>query len=156
MFGAPLTLAGNPERMGYFSSSYEGLAASGVPAFDAAISSKYRMEWGFFTSQRLATVFNWGIELGGDQSQHITIGLQYYMIDNALFLPYARLSFYYLYDPITHIGYETSLGGEWNLKKLTGIDNLRVAVALGYSHLLSESPRAFVAFLPQIQLQWSY
>ena len=117
----------------------------------------YAVDLGYFFSENWMGLLSWEFALRGPERVNVAIGFRYLTRVWSLFKPYIGAEFLYLIDPTNDLGWRSYLGFEYDLKAITGNDNLRFTLQSGISGIahLNASDELFYEMV-RAGFSWSY
>ncbi len=141
--------------------SYMGVSL-GVPMdLDPSVERgnlTYGLDAAYFLSEDWAAVMGWGFGLEDDHKIDLALGMQGFLEMKTWVRPYLAGKFLYVLQPEKDLGWRLSAGAEWNLRVLTGLDNLQVFTETGVSQILTNTTNGDELTLEifRLGLSWSY
>ena len=117
----------------------------------------YDYELSYFLSEQWVMAMSLDFGLEKTNRATLAVGPQFFFLSNGTLLPYATARFLYPLQANHSLGWRVHVGVEWNLKFVTGMDNLRLCAESGLSELYPSdipNPRFFDAF--RLGLTWNY
>ncbi len=116
----------------------------------------FSTDFAYFFEERWAGVLS--IDYGLNQTRRVDlrIGPQLFLLLDGDVLPYLSADFLYSLTPEKAFGWRFNFGGEWNLARWTGLDNLRVVFESGISQLFIETPSDILILdIFRVGLSWN-
>lgn len=143
------------DRMSAFSNSF--VIQSQSQNTDNSLSQAYQFDWLFFLDRTMAFNLTWNIGVDDLHRHSISLGINKYFGRFTELSPFIQGHFSYLYSPVSEIGWFAGLGLEWNLKRWTKNDNLRVNTGLGVSHwIIDNSEDIYRVDLLKLGIGWHF
>jgi len=117
----------------------------------------FGIDLGYFFEENWALALSWDFGIEGVKRVGLGIGPQLFLFKDATIMPYLVGKFLYELDPQNDIGWRFNIGGEWNLVRVTNLDNLRFYIEIGASQLFSQTgPNPFMIELFRIGMSWNF
>jgi hypothetical protein len=117
----------------------------------------YGLDFGYFLDERWAAVLSWDVGLDGAKAVGLAVGPKFFFLPDGTVNPYWTTKFIYEVSPRNDLGWRIDGGMEWNLRPLTGIENLALYGEAGVSQMFrADGPNLLNLELIRIGLNWSF
>ncbi|MFH1262631.1 MAG: hypothetical protein V1495_04190 [Pseudomonadota bacterium] len=111
----------------------------------------------YFMEEQWAMLLNFNIGLTGSQRMGLGVGPKLFIFPEATLNPYFIPRFLYHLSPRNEFGWNFAAGAEWNLRALTGMDNLALIGEIGISQIVwSGTPNLLSLELIRVGLSWNF
>ncbi|MCI5072081.1 hypothetical protein MRY82_03940 [bacterium] len=153
--GLGLAQAQIHDRMSAFGNSF--VLQSHSQNTNKTLSQAYQFDWLFFLDRTTAFNLAWNIGVDDQHRHSVSLGINKYFGRYTEISPFIQGHFSFLYSPVREIGWFAGLGLEWNLRRWTKNDNLRVNTGIGFSQwIINNSEDIYRVDLLKLGMGWHF
>lgn len=117
----------------------------------------FALDLAYFFRDELAGVLTWDFGLENTKRVNLAVGPQVFFFRDSRVKPYFTTRFIYSLDPKNDLGWRLNGGVEWDLRWLTGLDNLAAYTDVGVSQIFARGgPNLVTLELFRAGMSWSF
>lgn len=116
----------------------------------------FTFQTGLFLTEQAAFTLNWRIDIKDQKTDAVETGLKYYFLKSREILPFVMVQGVFQSRPEKLFGWNAKAGVEWDLVRFTHINNLRLTVSSGTTHLINTEPDIVYFDYLQGTMSWHF